>query len=54
MGKYKNLNNLSLLKIKSIYIGERYDYNCEHKVNSFYDYKKEMQRNADICVLAEA
>lgn len=54
IGKYKNLNNLSLVKIKSIYIGERYDYNREHKVNSFDDYKKEMQRNADIYVLAEA
>lgn len=54
IGKYKNLNNLSLVKIKSIYIGERYDYNREHKVNSFNDYKKEMQRNADIYVLAEA
>lgn len=54
IGKYKNLNNLSLIKINSIYIGERWDYNNEHKVNSFDDYKREMQRNADILVLAEA
>ena len=53
LGKYKNLNNLSLIKINSIYIGERYDYNQEHKVNSFDDYKREIQRNADIFVLAE-
>ena len=54
IGKYKNLNNLSLVKINSIYIGERWDYSNEHKVNSFDDYKREMQRNANILVLAEA
>ena len=54
IGKYKNLNNLSLMKINSIYIGERWDYNHEHKINSFDDYKREIQRNVDIFVLAEA
>ena len=53
LGKYKNLNNLSLVKVNSIYIGERWDYSHEHKVNSFDDYKREMQRNTDIFVLAE-
>lgn len=54
IGRYTNLNNLSLVKIKSIYIGERYDYNREHKINSFDDYKREIQRNANIYVLAES
>lgn len=53
IGKYKNLNNLSLIKINSIYIGEKLDYNHEHKINSFDDYKREMQRNTNIFVLAE-
>lgn len=54
IGRYTNLNNLSLVKIKSIYIGERYDYNHEHKINSFDDYKREIQRNVNICILAES
>lgn len=54
IGKYQNLNNLSLMRIESIYIGERYDYEHKHKINSFEDYKREIQHNGDIFVLAQA
>ena len=49
LGRYTKLNNLRLIKISEVYLGDEYN---EERINSFEDYKRCLHRNEirPICV----
>lgn len=50
LGRYTKLNNLRLIKISEVYLGDK--YNDKERINSFEDYKRCLDRNnlKPICV----